>query len=101
MVFENCTDGVGPMVATNNLGYNPQKDSTLFSYVQNNTNAVSITSNMFSGPKLENPNQGDFRVGPTSPALAAASASASVAVDMLGASRMPTPSIGAYQFAGP
>ena len=101
VVFENCTDGRGPLVAMNNLGYNPQKDSTLFSYVQNNTNPVTISSNKFSGPKLENPNQGDFRVGPTSPALGAANVSTSVATDLLGVSRMPSPSIGAYQLAGP
>ena len=101
VVFENCTDGRGPMVVKNNLGYNPQNDSSLFSYVQNNTNSVVISGNKFSGPKLENPNKGDFRVKPGSPALATADASTSVAADMLGASRMPAPSIGAYQIAGP
>ena len=101
VVFESCTDGRGALTAMNNLGFNPQNDSTLFSYVQNNTNPVTIASNAFADPKLESTSQADFRVKPGSPALGAANVSTSVATDMLGVSRMPTPSIGAYQLAGP
>ena len=101
LVFTNCSNGVGPLIAMNNIGYNPQNDPTLFSYVQNSTNPVTISGNTFANPLLANVNNLDFRVLSGSPALNAADPSTSVSTDMLGANRMPTPSIGAYQVAAP
>ena len=101
VMFEGNADGTGPMIASGNLAYNPQKDQTLLYYGKNNTNPVDVGANLFAGPKLENPERSDFRPSADSPALGAADPDTSTAADILGAARLPHPSIGAYQAPGP
>ena len=99
--FEHCKDGRGPLIARDNLGYNPQKDRNWFFYGSDNTNPVIVGPNKFGGPKLVNPARGDFRFRLGSPAHEAGNLGLSPRVDIFGVSRLPVPSIGAFQDAAP
>lgn len=96
-----CTDGVGPVTAQNNIGYNPQNDSSQFSYARGNTNPVTIAANGFTDPLLSNPAKASFWFRSTSQAYRAATVPVPISIDILGASRGAQPSIGAYQNPGP
>jgi serralysin len=98
---EYCTDGTGPMTVQTNLAYNPQGDQTLLYYGKGNTDAVTVSGNPWTGPKFEGPSAGDFRFQPASPAYQSGAPATSISHDILGASRFPSPSIGAYQNPGP
>ena len=95
------TDGRGPLVARNNLCYNPQKDYSHLAFVEKNTNPVSVGPNIFASARLENPSNGDLRFNPGSPAYRAGDPDTAPAVDILGVSRGSLPSIGAYQNPAP
>jgi hypothetical protein len=101
VTFDNDTDGLGPMIAKYNLGYNPQHDSSRFDYAAKNTNPVVIGSNMFNGATLVGPSKADFRFRTGSRAYEAGNLATSVDVDILGVSRGSKPSMGAYQNPGP
>ena len=95
------TDGRGPLVARDNLCYNPQKDYSHLTFVEKNTNPVSVGPNIFAGARLRKPSDGDFRFNPDSPAYHAGDPDTSPSVDILGVSRGSLPSIGAYQNPAP
>jgi parallel beta-helix repeat protein len=98
--FEYCTDG-HPIVAEHNLTYDPQNASKWLSYGKNNTSPITLASNIWANPLFEATLSYDFRLQPASPGYLTANPATSPALDILGVTRAPLPSMGAYQNAGP
>jgi parallel beta-helix repeat protein len=103
--FQYCTDGVGRLVAENNVVYNTADVSRLMYSLRRNSQPAVIASNTWGNPDLINPSLApalaDFRPRPGSVALRAAKLSTSVAVDILNVRRRAPATIGAYEAAAP
>ncbi len=101
-----CNLNTGPVIASNNLTFNPQNVAAYQAYVDPTTTIpVDISQNIWAGAKFTRaslwPHLADFRVKATSPAMRNANAAMAPAYDIMGKRRVYPATIGAYQNAGP
>lgn len=99
---EDCTSG-GAIVIDYNVTYNSPNNPSLQAYFRNNTVPVTVgTSNKWADPLFKSasldPAQADFRVTTASPALGFTNPSGTyMTTDILGVTRQPPITAGAYQ----